>query len=197
VALIEDDPVMGQSVADWLAVEGYRTSWFRTGGEAVRALARQAPDAVICDIRLPDMSGEEVHRALALPCGQAPILFVTGHGDIAQAVRLMQAGAADYLTKPFDIEALLRRLEALLAPRWQRGDGPCSARRRDRRGGARAAPRGADRLHRAADGAERIGQGGRGAAAARRRDSARAPALRRDELRGAPGRAARERDLRP
>ncbi len=123
VALIEDDPVMGQSVADWLAVEGYRTSWFRTGGEAVRALSRQAPDAVICDIRLPDMNGEEVHRALAMACGQAPMLFITGHGDIAQAVRLMQAGAADYLTKPFDIEALLRRLEALLSPRWQRCDG--------------------------------------------------------------------------
>jgi DNA-binding NtrC family response regulator len=123
VALIEDDPVMGQSVADWLAVEGYRTSWFRTGGEAVRVLSQHAPDAVICDIRLPDMSGEEVHRALALPCGGVPMLFVTGHGDIAQAVRLMQAGAADYLTKPFDIEALLRRIEALLAPRWQRSDG--------------------------------------------------------------------------
>jgi len=123
VALIEDDPVMGQSVADWLAVEGYRASWFRSGSEAVNALSRSAPDAVICDIRLPDMNGEEVYRALALSCGLAPIIFITGHGDIAQAVRLMQAGAADYLTKPFDIEALLRRLEALLAPRWQRGQG--------------------------------------------------------------------------
>lgn len=123
VALIEDDPVMGQSVADWLAVEGYRTRWFRNGAEAVRALSRQAPDAIICDIRLPDMNGEEVHRALVQAGGDAPMLFVTGHGDIAQAVRLMQAGAADYLTKPFDIEALLRRLEALLAPRWQRSEG--------------------------------------------------------------------------
>jgi DNA-binding NtrC family response regulator len=69
------------------------------------------------------MNGEEVYRALALSCGLAPIIFITGHGDIAQAVRLMRAGAADYLTKPFDIEALLRRLEALLAPRWQRGQG--------------------------------------------------------------------------
>jgi DNA-binding NtrC family response regulator len=123
VALIEDDPVMGQSVADWLAVEGYQARWFRSGSEAISALSRSAPDAVICDIRLPDMNGEEVYRALALPCGLAPIIFITGHGDIAQAVRLMQAGAADYLTKPFDIEALLRRLEALLAPRWQRGQG--------------------------------------------------------------------------
>jgi DNA-binding NtrC family response regulator len=123
VALIEDDPVMGQSVADWLAVEGYRTTWFRTGCEAIRSLSRRVPDAVICDIRLPDMNGEEVHRALATACGQAPMLFITGHGDIAQAVRLMQAGASDYLTKPFDIEALLRRLEALLSPHWQRGDG--------------------------------------------------------------------------
>ena len=72
---------------------------------------------------IPDMNGEEVYRALALSCGLAPIIFITGHGDIAQAVRLMRAGAADYLTKPFDIEALLRRLEALLAPRWQRGQG--------------------------------------------------------------------------
>ena len=123
VALIEDDPVMGQSVADWLAVEGYQASWFRSGSEAISALSRSAPDAVICDIRLPDMNGEEVYRALALSCGLAPIIFITGHGDIAQAVRLMRAGAADYLTKPFDIEALLRRLEALLAPRWQRGQG--------------------------------------------------------------------------
>ncbi|MCA3413495.1 MAG: sigma-54-dependent Fis family transcriptional regulator [Roseomonas sp.] len=123
VALIEDDPVMGQSVADWLAVEGYQASWFRSGSEAISALSRSAPDAVICDIRLPDMNGEEVYRALALSCGLAPIIFITGHGDIAQAVRLMQAGAADYLTKPFDIEALLRRLDALLAPRWQRGQG--------------------------------------------------------------------------
>ena len=123
VALIEDDPVMGQSVIDWLGVEGYRTQWFRTGAEAIAALSRKAPDAVICDIRLPDMTGEDIHRALVPRCGETPMLFVTGFGDLAQAVRLMRAGAADYVTKPFDIEALLERLEGLLAPRWQRGDG--------------------------------------------------------------------------
>lgn len=123
VAVIEDDPVMGQSVVDWLAVEGYRTRWFRTGGEAITALPQAGADAIICDIRLPDMSGEEVQRALAPRCGGLPILFVTGFGEVAQAVRLMRAGAADYLTKPFDIEALLGRLEALLAPRWQRSEG--------------------------------------------------------------------------
>ncbi|WP_291296323.1 sigma-54 dependent transcriptional regulator [Elioraea sp.] len=123
VALIEDDPVMGQSVVDWLAVEGYRTQWFRTGAEAIGALGMRPPDAVICDIRLPDMSGEDIHRALAQQCGQVPMLFVTGFGDVAQAVRLMRAGAADYLTKPFDIDTLLERLEALLAPRWQRCGG--------------------------------------------------------------------------
>jgi DNA-binding NtrC family response regulator len=123
VAVIEDDPVMGQSVVDWLAVEGYRTRWFRTGGEAIAALPDAGADAIICDIRLPDMSGEDVQRALAPRCGGLPILFVTGFGEIAQAVRLMRAGAADYLTKPFDIEVLLGRLEALLAPRWQRSEG--------------------------------------------------------------------------
>jgi DNA-binding NtrC family response regulator len=123
VAVIEDDPVMGQSVVDWLAVEGYRTRWFRTGGEAISALPDAGADAIICDIRLPDMSGEEVQRALAPRCGGLPFLFVTGFGEIDQAVRLMRAGAADYLTKPFDIEVLLGRLETLLAPRWQRSEG--------------------------------------------------------------------------
>lgn len=123
VALVEDDPVMGQSIVDWLGVEGYRVRWFRSGAEAIRALATARPDILLCDIRLPDMNGEAIHAALANQGTVLPSLFITGHGDVAQAVRLMRAGAADYITKPFDIEALLLRIEELLAPRWAAGDG--------------------------------------------------------------------------
>lgn len=123
VALIEDDPVMGQSIVDWLAVEGYAVRWFRSGAEALRALPQHRPDILLCDIRLPDMTGEAVHQAIASAGGLAPAIFITGHGDVAQAVRLMRAGAADYITKPFDIEALLARIEALLAPRWAATEG--------------------------------------------------------------------------
>lgn len=115
VALVEDDPVMGQSIVDWLGVEGYQVRWFRSGAEALRSLADGAPDLLLCDIRLPDMTGEAIHTATG---GGLPTIFITGHGDVGQAVRLMRAGAADYITKPFDIEALLRRIEQLLAPRW-------------------------------------------------------------------------------
>ena len=123
VALIEDDPVMGQSIVDWLGVEGYEVRWFRSGAEAIRGLSRTRPDLILCDIRLPDMTGEAIHDAVTASNGGAPTIFITGHGDVAQAVRLMRAGASDYITKPFDIEALLRRIEELLAPRWAASDG--------------------------------------------------------------------------
>jgi DNA-binding NtrC family response regulator len=123
VALIEDDPVMGQSIVDWLGVEGYRVRWFRNGAEAVCSLPQLDPDMILCDIRLPDMTGEAIHGALAAAGIAAPAIFITGHGDVAQAVRLMRAGAADYITKPFDIEALLRRIEELLAPSWTATEG--------------------------------------------------------------------------
>jgi DNA-binding NtrC family response regulator len=123
VALIEDDPVMGQSVVDWLAVGGYRVEWLRTGSEAVARAPSMGADILICDIRLPDMSGEDVYSTIAPKLVGVPIVFITGYGDVDQAVRLMKAGAADYVTKPFEIEPLLQRVETLLAPHWQQTDG--------------------------------------------------------------------------
>lgn len=123
LVLVEDDPVMGQSVVDWMRVEGYRVVWLRTGAEALARLPGLGADVVVCDIRLPDLSGEDLYRELAPALGKTPILFVTGFGEIDQAVRLMKAGAADYVTKPFDIETLIEQIAALIAPSWQRTDG--------------------------------------------------------------------------
>jgi DNA-binding NtrC family response regulator len=113
---------MGESLIQWLGVEGYRAEWCRTGSEAVQGLARAKPDIVICDIRLPDMSGEEVFRAAARTLGQTPVLFITAFGDIDQAVRLMRAGADDYVTKPFDIRELMRRVRDLVGRRAGAGE---------------------------------------------------------------------------
>lgn len=121
VALVEDDPVMGQSVMDWLEVEGYRSVWYRNGAEALSGLGRSLPDALVCDLRLPDITGEEVVRSLGARLGGVPVVFITGFGDVGQAVRLMRAGAADYVTKPFEIEDLLARIESLLATRVPQG----------------------------------------------------------------------------
>jgi DNA-binding NtrC family response regulator len=114
VAVIEDDPVMGASLVQRLELEGYRPVWWQTGGDALAALKRQRPDLLICDIRLPDMTGEDIFRQALAELGTSPVLFITAYGDIEQAVRLVRGGADDYLTKPFDIDDLLERIERLL-----------------------------------------------------------------------------------
>jgi DNA-binding NtrC family response regulator len=116
VGLLEDDPIMGESLVQRLALEGTAVRWWTTGREALAELEKAKPEAVICDIRLPDMSGEAVFRAIAGHDAAPPFLFITGYGDIDQAVRLIRSGAADYLTKPFDMPVFLDRLSGLLPP---------------------------------------------------------------------------------
>jgi DNA-binding NtrC family response regulator len=116
VGLLEDDPIMGESLVQRLSLEGSVVRWWRTGREALDEIERDRPEAVICDIRLPDMSGIDVFRAVAGQAAAPPFLFITGYGDIDQAVRLIHDGAADYVTKPFEMPAFLERLAGLLPP---------------------------------------------------------------------------------
>ena len=83
--------------------------WWRTGADALAGSIRpRCPTRVICDIRLPDRSGAD---DLSLGCPRSaatpPFLFITGYGDIEQAVSLMREGARDYLTKPFVMSEFL------------------------------------------------------------------------------------------
>lgn len=123
VAIIEDDPIMGESLVERLALEGYKPLWWTSGAEAQAALKANRPDILVCDIRLPDMNGEELFRAAAAQLGGMPVLFMTGFGDVRQAVRLVKAGADDYLTKPFPIDDFLARISELLQARgrWAGG----------------------------------------------------------------------------
>jgi DNA-binding NtrC family response regulator len=115
--LVEDDPVMGGSLADRLDLEGFDVAWVQRADEAQAAVARRRPDLVLCDIRLPDGSGEALFAALRPALGATPVVFMTAFGEIDQAVRLMRTGAADFLTKPFAVGDLLGRIETLLARR--------------------------------------------------------------------------------
>jgi two-component system response regulator HydG len=114
VGLVEDDPVMGGSIVQRLELEGWEVTWWQTGGEGVADLGRVASDLdlVVCDIRLPDMSGEAVFEALARQPNSPPVLFVTGFAEIDQAVRLMRSGAVDFMTKPFAMDDFLKRIAA-------------------------------------------------------------------------------------
>ena len=114
VAVIEDDPVMGESLVQALSLEGCRVDWWKTGAEAAKGLRSTTPDLVICDMRLPDTTGEALFLAHAEIMPLPPFLFVTAYGDIDQAVALMRQGAADYVTKPFDIAKVLARVQDLI-----------------------------------------------------------------------------------
>jgi len=128
VCVVEDDPIMGESLCDRLEIEGYAVEWCRTGSEALAALEARPCRVLLSDVRLPDMSGEAMFERL-LGRGQAlpPVLFMTAYGEVEHAVRLLKLGAADYLTKPFDIEQLMdkvRVLCALPAPAGSDGEVP-------------------------------------------------------------------------
>ena len=117
IAVVEDDPIMGESLVQRLTLEGYDAVWWQTGRAAIEDLKQRRSDLIVCDIRLPDMTGEEVfHQALPNIIGSS-ILFITAYGDIDQAVRLIRAGADDYLTKPFQMEVFLQRIDHLMHQR--------------------------------------------------------------------------------
>ncbi|MCW5652821.1 sigma-54 dependent transcriptional regulator [Hydrogenophaga sp.] len=113
ILLIEDDRVLGGAVSQRLRLEGFEVRWAETSAQAMAALRLRRPAFVLADIRLPDGSGEDLYRSAMPYLGDTPILFVTAFADIGQAVRLVRAGADDYLTKPYDMDAVVARIRAL------------------------------------------------------------------------------------
>ena len=117
ICLIEDDEIMGESLADRLNLEGFSFDWHRNGSAACTALRSQNYALVISDIRLPDITGDALFEQLLSEHRSLPsFIFITGHGDIDTAVRLLKAGAHDYITKPFDLDALIDKINAVIAP---------------------------------------------------------------------------------
>jgi DNA-binding NtrC family response regulator len=114
IGLVEDDPIMGESLLQSLSLEGCHVDWWKTGNEALKGLKATSPDLVVCDIRLPDIDGASLFTRLASSETIPPFLFVTAYGDIDQAVSLMQAGAGDYVTKPFEMRAFIERAKLLI-----------------------------------------------------------------------------------
>jgi DNA-binding NtrC family response regulator len=115
IGIVEDDPIMGEALMQRLELEGYRGTWWQSGQEALTCLREVACQVLVCDIRLPDVDGEQLYRRALPDLGATPVIFITAFGDLEQAVRLLRAGADDYVTKPFEVETLLQKIATLCA----------------------------------------------------------------------------------
>ncbi|MBB5212644.1 response regulator transcription factor [Microbulbifer hydrolyticus] len=113
ILLIEDDESLADGIATALRHTGYAVDLAARGGEGV-SLARAAqPDVIVLDLGLPDIDGIEVLRQLRSYGVKSSVLILTARDDLASKVQGLDAGADDYLTKPFAVDELLARLRAL------------------------------------------------------------------------------------
>jgi two-component system response regulator MprA len=114
VLVVDDDRAVRESLRRSLEFNGYQVALAGDGAEALASIAGQAPDALVIDVMMPRLDGIETTRALRTAGNDLPILVLTARDSIGDRVEGLDAGADDYLTKPFALEELLARLRALL-----------------------------------------------------------------------------------
>ena len=114
VVVIDDDGAVRDAVKGLLESVGLKVVLFQSAGEFLECTVPDTPCCMVLDVRMPKMSGLQLQEELARADVQIPIVFITGHGDVAMAVRAMKAGAVDFLTKPFNNQQLLDAIFAAL-----------------------------------------------------------------------------------
>jgi two-component system, OmpR family, response regulator MprA len=127
VLVVDDERAVRASVRRALSLEGYRVSEAAGGREAIGELQAHAADAVVLDVLMPEVDGLEVCRRLRAAGDRVPVLMLTAREAVEDRVAGLDAGADDYLVKPFALEELLARLRALLR-RSSNGDGESELR---------------------------------------------------------------------
>jgi DNA-binding NtrC family response regulator len=110
VYVVDDDTSAREGVAGLIRSAGLTAKTFTSAEEFLAAPRPSKPSCLVLDVNLPGASGLELQQALAKSDSQIPIIFLTGHGDIPMTVRALKAGAATFLTKPFDDEELLKAI---------------------------------------------------------------------------------------
>jgi FixJ family two-component response regulator len=114
VFVVDDDPSMRRSLDTLLRSVGHEVRLFSSAQEFMQAARSDGPSCLVLDIRLPGMSGLTFQQELAKAGIGLPVIFITGHGDVPMTVRAMKAGAAEFLTKPFDDQVLLDAIHAAI-----------------------------------------------------------------------------------
>jgi DNA-binding response OmpR family regulator len=114
ILLIEDDERIGSTLERALRSSGYTVAWYRFGLDGVADTDRQPPDLVLLDLGLPDLDGLEVCRRIHAAAPNVPIVMLTARDEELDIVVGLDAGAIDYITKPFQLAELLARIRAQL-----------------------------------------------------------------------------------
>jgi two-component system, OmpR family, response regulator MprA len=114
ILVVDDEPVLRESLARSLRFEGYAVSVAADGAEALTILPDVRPDALVLDVMMPRVDGVTVCRTLRDGGDRTPILMLTARDAVRDRVRGLDAGADDYLVKPFAYEEMLARLRAIL-----------------------------------------------------------------------------------
>jgi len=114
ILVVDDDQAVRESLRRALVLEGYDVELAEDGTAALRSLTQSAPDAIVLDLQMPDVDGLEVCRRLRTLGDTTPVLMLTARDAVGDRVEGLDAGADDYLVKPFDLAELFARLRALL-----------------------------------------------------------------------------------
>jgi two-component system, OmpR family, response regulator MprA len=122
VLVVDDDRSVRESLRRSLEFNGFQVSLASDGAEALASIAGGAPDALVIDVMMPRLDGIETTKALRAAGNDLPILVLTARDSVGDRVDGLDAGADDYLTKPFALEELLARLRALLRRVHARGE---------------------------------------------------------------------------
>lgn len=122
VLLVEDDPMIGKSVQQGLRQDGYTVDWLRDGEAAELALGTTPYEVLLLDLGLPRRSGLELLARLRGSDNRIPVLVITARDSVADRIVGLDAGADDYVVKPFDLDELAARMRAVVRRHAGRAD---------------------------------------------------------------------------
>lgn len=114
VDVIDDDQAMRDSLAFLLDVQGFSTRVHESAVAFLAVAARERPDCIVTDVRMPELNGLELVKKLKSAGIDSPVIVITGHGDVALAVEAMKAGVVDFIEKPFSDDALIGAIRSAL-----------------------------------------------------------------------------------
>jgi two-component system response regulator FixJ len=115
VYIVDDDEAVRDSLSILVESAGYEVAAFELAYAALDRCRERRPDCILSDVRMPGMDGIEFQEKLAREGIDAPVVIMTGHGDVRLAVRAMKAGAFDFIEKPFDERTILATIEEAIA----------------------------------------------------------------------------------